>query len=347
MRAIIYHRRRGPALLGVLLMLLLAGCLPKEQARNDGPSGGEAGLQYVSARDLSNIKVGYSGPSMVAPYYVALETIVKQSVKHYGMQYYMADGQEDVAKQVAAIEDLLSKGIDVLILNPLDPKAAVPVVNRAAQQGVRIFIVDSMIDDGASYISSVVADNTMNGEKLGLWLAENSNEELKVAIISGNQGNPVGREKRLGFVRGLVDGQLHKQAKTDFSIVAHGWGQWNNNGGLKAMEDILVAHPYVNVLLAENDAMAIGALKTIREMGKEEQITVLGFDGQKEAYELIESGSFAATAQNSPKILGEMIVQIAVKHLNGEEGIAKTNYTPSVLISKDNVGAFYDPNALF
>lgn len=347
MRSIICHIRQKPTLLGALLSVLLVGCLPEEKASHDGQTGGATGLQYVSTADLSAIKVGYCGPSMVAPYYVALETIVKRSVQHYGMEYYMADGQEDVAKQVAAIEDLLSKGIDVLILNPLDPKAAVPVVNRAVQQGIRVFIVDSMIDEAASYISAVVANNTLNGEKLGLWLAENSNEELKVAIISGNQGNPVGREKRLGFVRGLVDGQLHKQAKTDFSIVAHGWGQWNNNGGLKAMEDILVAHPYVNVLLAENDAMAIGALKTIREMGKEEQITVLGFDGQKEAYELIKAGAFAATAQNSPKILGEMIVEIAVKHLNNEEGIEKTNYTPSVLISEDNVGAYYDPKALF
>src|SRR5690606_23777632 len=105
-----------------------------------------------------------------------------------------------------------------------------------------------MIDDAATYESSVVADNSLKGEKFELWLAENSSGKLQVAIISGNQGNPVGREKRLGFVRGLVDGQLHKQARTDFSIMSHGWGQWNNNGGLKAMDDILTAHPYVNVL---------------------------------------------------------------------------------------------------
>ena len=347
MRTIIYRIRRKPVVLSVMLFVLLAGCLPEERASDNDQSGNETQLQYVSATDLSAVKVGYCSPTMAAPYYVALEAFVKQSVQHYEMQYFMADGQDDVAKQVAAIEDLLSKGIDVLILNPLDPKAAVPVVNRAAREGVRIFIVDSMIDDAAVYISSVVADNTLNGELLGLWLAEHSTEEMKVAIISGNQGNPVGREKRLGFVRGLADGQLHKQAKTNFSIVAHGWGQWNNNGGLKAMEDILVAHPYVNVLLAENDAMAIGALRTIREMGKERQITVLGFDGQKEAYELIKGGAFAATAQNSPKILGGMIVELVAKYLNNEEGIEKTNYTPSVLISENNVGAFYDPQALF
>lgn len=328
--------------------LFLTGCLPKDSPKNTGDSTDEpVTSRYISGIDLSHIKVGYCGPSMVAPYYVALEAVVKQTVEHYGMQYFMADGQEDVAKQYAAIEDLLSKGINVLILNPFDPKAVVEVVNRAQNQGVLVFIVDSMIDEAASYICSVVANNTMNGELLGLWLADAKNEELKIAIISGNQGNPVGREKRLGFVRGLADGQLHKNAKTNFSIVAHGWGKWNNNDGLKAMEDILVAHPYINVLVAENDAMAMGAMKAIKEMGKENQITVIGFDGQKEALEMIKDGDFAATAQNSPKILGETIVEIAVKHLNKEPGIEKMVYTPSVLITKENVDRFYDPNALF
>lgn len=333
----------------ILFFSLLIGCLPKDANRtkiSEKDANSNADL-ISSAHDISTIKVGYCGPSMVAPYYVALETIVKETVQHYGMTYYTADGQEDVAKQVAAIEDLLSKGIDALIINPLDPKAVVPVVNRAHQQGVKIFVVDSMIDSEANYVSSIVANNMMNGELLGLWLADQNISQPKIAIISGNQGNPVGREKRLGFIRGLADGQLHKNAKTNFDIVAHGWGKWNNNGGVKAMEDILVAHPYVNVLFAENDAMAMGAAKAIKEMGKEKEITVIGVDGQKEAYEMMKEGRFAATAQNSPKILGQLVVQALVRHLNGDETVEKTIYTPSVLISQKNVNDFYDPKALF
>lgn len=330
-----------------VLLLLVVGCLPQgDQSVTKNENNKSTALGYTSQKDLSGIKVGYCGPSMVAPYYVALEDVVRRTVQQYGMQYYTADGQEDVAKQVAAVEDLLSKGIQILILNPLDPKAIVPVVNRAVSQGVAIFIVDSMIDEEAAYTSSVVANNTLNGELLGLWLAETKNEELKIAVISGNQGNPVGREKRLGFIRGLVDGQLHKDAKTNFDIVAHGWGGWNNNGGLKAMEDILAAHPYINVLLAENDAMALGAYKIIKQMGKEKQITILGFDGQKEAFDMLKSGQFAATAQNSPKILGETIVELVARNLNGET-VNKLNYTPSVLITKNNVAQYYDAKALF
>lgn len=325
--------------------LLMSGCLPRErQVGSD--AGNEVGRSYVSEKDLAGIRVGYCTPTMDAPFYVALEAAVKQAAEAYQMQYLSTDGQGDVTRQVMAVEDLLSKGIQVLILNPLDPKALVPVVKLAREQGVAVFILDSFIDEDAPYISAVVANNQLNGEILGQWLASQRIQEPKIAIVSGNQGNPVGREKRLGFIRGLSDGQLHLNAKTNYQVVAHGWGGWNNNGGLKAMEDILTAHPYVNVLLAENDAMAMGALKTIKEMGKKDQITVLGFDGQKEAYEMIKAGEFAATAQNSPKILGETMVETVARYLNEEE-VKRLVYTPSVLINRRNVDAFYDPNAMF
>lgn len=62
------------------------------------------------------------------------------------------------------------------------------------------------------------------------------------------------------------------------------------------MEDILVAHPDVNVLLAENDAMALGAMRAINEAGKTDAITIVAIDGQKEAYKLIQDGKMGSTA---------------------------------------------------
>ena len=331
-------------LLGLFILFFsLSACLPPEERQIMSSS---TELDYISERDLTGIRVGYCSPTMNGPFYVALERAVREAAEAYGMTYMSTDGQGDITRQVMAVEDLLSKDIQLLILNPLDPQALVPIVNLARAQGVEVFILDSTIEEGTSYTSALFAHNMLNGELLGLWLAEQNLADPQIAIISGNQGNPVGREKRLGFVRGLADGQLHRHAKTSFDIVAQGWGGWNNNGGLAAMEDILVAHPYVNVLLAENDAMALGAMKVIQQMGMEDQITVLGFDGQKEAYEMIQAGRFAVTAQNSPQILGETMVELIARHLNGEE-IDKVNYTPSVLISSRNVEQFYDPNALF
>jgi ribose transport system substrate-binding protein len=326
-------------------LFLLPGC----SGNKEGGKGQQTSAEMVESKtDLSNIKVGYCTPSLNAPFYVALSQSIQKSAEGYGMKFISVDGQGDIAKQVTAVEDLMAKGIQVLIINPLDPKALIPTVNMATKSGIPVFIVDSFIDPSADYISSVLANNQGNGDLVGEWVVNKMGKtKIKAAIISGAQGNPVGMEKRLGFIRGMAETQLRNQGNSDFQIVSQGWGGWSNNGGLKAMEDILVAHPDVNVLVAENDAMAMGAQKAIREAGKEANIVVVAFDGQKEALELIKQGKFGATALNSPAELGKLVVQSAVKHLNGEKNQAKIIYTPAKLINKESVDEFYDPKAIF
>jgi len=323
---------------------ILAGCNAGENK-----SENQQTTEVVESKtDLSNIKIGYCTPSLNAPFYVALSQSIQKKAEGYGMKFISVDGQGDIAKQVTAVEDLVAKGVNVLIVNPLDPKALIPAVNMASKSGIPVFIVDSFIDPSANYISSVLADNQKNGELVGEWVVNQMNKsKIKAAIISGAQGNPVGMEKRLGFVRGMAEAQLRKQGSTNFDIVSQGWGGWSNNGGLKAMEDILVAHPDINVLLAENDAMAMGAQKAIREAGKEANILVAAFDGQKEALESLKAGKYGATALNSPVELGTLVVQSVVKHLNGDKHQAKIIYTPSKLINKENVAQFYDSKSIF
>ncbi len=301
-----------------------------------------------SIRDLSDIKVGYSSPSLNAPFYVVLTKSIKKYTESSGMKYFSADGQDDIIKQITSIEDLIAAGVNILILNPLDHKAMVPAVNAAVKSGVPVFIVDSAIDPEADYVTSVQANNEGNGELIGEWIVKKMGRtKIKVALISGSQGNPVGREKRLGFIRGFSETQLMTQGNVDLTIVSQGWGNWTNNGGLKAMEDILVAYPDINLLVAENDAMAMGAMKAIDEAGKSADITIAGFDGQKEAYELIKQGKFGATALNSPDELARLVVDAVIRYLNGEKQIDKIIYTPAVLITKDNVDRYFDPDAIF
>jgi ribose transport system substrate-binding protein len=298
--------------------------------------------------DLSGVKVGYCTPSLNAPFYVVLTQYIQKYAEGYGMKFVSADGQDDIIRQITSIEDLIATGVNILILNPLDHKAMVPAVNAARKSGVPVFIVDSAIDPSADFITSVQANNEGNGEMIGEWIVKKMGKtKIKAALISGSQGNPVGREKRLGFIRGFTEMQLISQGNADLNIVSQGWGNWTNNGGLKAMEDILVANPDINLLVAENDAMAMGALKAINESGKAANITVAGFDGQKEAYELIKEGKFGATALNSPGELARLVVEAVVKYLNGERQIDKIIYTAPVLITKDNVDQYYDPKALF
>ena len=329
----------------ILTLLLFTGCGSKSGSENNILAKDPDSFQ--SQIDLSNIKIGYISPSLNAPFYVVLSKYVQKYTVEYGMKFVMADGQDDIIKQITSMEDLIATGLDVLILNPLDHKALVPAVESAVKQGVPVFIVDSQIDAEAPYITSVQASNEGNGELIGEWAVRQlGNKEINVVLISGSQGNPVGREKRLGFVRGFVETQLITQGNSNLNIVSHGWGNWTLLGGLEAMEDILVAHPDIDLLVAENDAMGMGALKAIEEAGRSNEILIVAYDGQKEAYELISEGEFGATALNSPAELARIVVESVVKYLNGEK-LNRIIYTPAVIITSDNVDEYYDPDALF
>jgi ribose transport system substrate-binding protein len=346
-RSVFIDRPRFTLISLTLVLCVLVAC--KSNAVSDrNENTGRDTSAVKSVTDLTKIKIGYSTPSLNAPFYVVLSQYIKKYSEGYGIKFVSADGQDDIIRQITSIEDLIAAGINVLILNPLDHKALVPAVNAAVKSGVPVFIVDSYIDPAANYITSVQANNEGNGEQIGEWIVNKLGKtKIKAALISGSQGNPIGREKRLGFIRGFCEMQLMSQGNVDLTIVSQGWGNWTNNGGLKAMEDILVANPDINLLVAENDAMAMGALKAINESGKAAQITIAGFDGQKEAYELISEGKLAATALNSPSELARLVVEAVVRYLNGEKQIEKVIFTPAVLITSDNVDKYYNPQAVF
>lgn len=341
-------------IVGLLTGLVIACAPPNDDSRRQTTAstamGGTAstGVGYKSKKDLSGIKVGYCSPSLNAPFYAALNEAVRKNVVGMGMNFVTAEGQDDISKQIAAVEDLIAKNVNVLILNPLDQEALVPITKAATRSGIAVFILDSKIAPEADYVSSVQANNRGNGSLIGRWVVDNmGGQPLNIALLSGAKGNPVGQERREGMLTGIASAQLTKGGRTNFQVVAQGWGNWSNNGGLKAMEDILVAHPDVNVLLAENDAMALGAMKAISEAGKTDKITIAAIDGQKEAYQLIQAGKMGSTAVNSPDELGRYVVEAAAKYLNGDKQLPRIIYTPAVVVTKANASTYFNPRSIF
>jgi ribose transport system substrate-binding protein len=251
--------------------------------------------------------------------------------------------------QLANVEDLLAQDIDLLILNPKDPQGLIPATKAATEAGVPVIIIDSTIDPAADFVTTIQSNNLANGEMIGEWLVKHmKGRDIRMALISGVPGNPVGKERRQGVFRGIIEQQLRSTSTSGFEIVAQGWGDWYHEGGLRAMEDIIVAHPEINVMLAENDSMALGAMEAIKEAHREDDILVLACaDGQKEALKLIKEGKYWATGMNNPALIAETAIEIGLKVLQGEKGFQRISYTPAVCITKENVEKYYDPNAIF
>jgi ribose transport system substrate-binding protein len=303
-----------------------------------------------AARADEACKLGVSMYTLGAPYFAAQLKAAEAEGKKQGCTVRTADGQNDMVKQIGDIQDMVAAGVNVLIVNPRDPKGLIPAVDAATKEGVKVIGMDSLFDPSANILTNVSAANGENGKLVGAWLAKKMDgKPIKMALISGEQGNVVGQDRRMGVISGLMDALLTNYGHADVSIVGQGWGHWSTDGGLSAMEDLLTAHPDINVVLGENDSMVLGARKALKAANRLNGVLlVAAADGQKEALALIQKGEYGATGLNNPKILAEMAVDIGVKALNGKAGeLGKYTFTPPVAITKDNVDKYYDPNSVF
>nr|WP_246191155.1 substrate-binding domain-containing protein [Aureimonas leprariae] len=298
----------------------------------------------------ADCKVGVAMYTLAAPYFAAQQAAALDQAKKAGCEVSTSDGQNDMNKQIADVEDMVAKGVKLLILNPRDPEGLVAAANAATAAGVKVVVMDSSINTNANVVTQVRSSNDQNGFLVGQWLAKRmQGTPMKIILISGAQGNEVGRDRRLGVFRGVVEGQLTNEGKSSFEIVGQGWGSWEQEGGLKAMEDLLTAHPDVNVVVAENDSMALGAMKALEGVGSSDVLVLAAADGQKEALAAIKDGKYGATGLNDPDAVARLAVDIGLKALNGtlEPGYPKLKLTEPAVITKDNVEKYYRPDAVF
>ncbi len=304
----------------------------------------------LGSAHAADCKVGVAMYTLSAPYFAAQVAAAVDQAKKAGCTVKTADGQNDMGKQIADVEDMVASGVNLLILNPRDPEGLVPAADAATAKGVKVVVMDSSLDPKAKIITQVRSSNDQNGYLVGQWLAKKmEGKPMKIILLSGDKGNEVGRDRRLGVFRGVVEGQLVNEGKAGFQVLGQGWGGWSEDGGLAAMEDQLTAHPDVNVVVGENDSMVLGAMRALKAAGKGDVLVLAAADAQKEALALIKEGKYGATGLNDPDLVARTAVDIGLKALNGTlpADFPKLDLTTPAVITKDNVDKYYRPNAVF
>ncbi|HEX2529723.1 MAG TPA: substrate-binding domain-containing protein [Geminicoccus sp.] len=300
--------------------------------------------------EAADCTVGVAMYTLGAPYFAAQVAAAEDQAKKAGCTVYTSDGQNDMGKQISDVEDMIARGVNLLILNPRDPEGLVATASSATAQGVKVVVMDSSINPRADVVTQVRSSNDQNGFLVGQWLAQKmQGKPMKIILLSGDKGNEVGRDRRLGVFRGLVEGQLVNEGKAGFEVVGQGWGGWSHEGGLAAMEDLLTAHPDANVVLGENDSMVLGALKALEASGKTDVLALAAADGQKEALALIKEGKYGATGLNDPDLVARTAIDIGLKALDGSlpADFPKLQLTTPAAITQENVDQYYKPDAVF
>jgi ribose transport system substrate-binding protein len=307
-----------------------------------------SGACALSSASAKTLKIGFSNRTLNGPYFNALSQHLKQYGEAKGYTVYLTEARGDLNKQLADCEDLMSKGIDYLVLNPQDPASSLRIVDQANKKGIPVVTLASDIAVSANVVTRVLPDNVGNNLAIGGYCAQQFGKEaINLALISGNQGNLVGKARRSNFMLGIIDEQLRSQNKTALTILTQIWGGWDQQGGMKAMEDILVAQPSVNAVYCENDDMSLGAIRALRASGKLKKVKVYSYDGNKHAYKAIMNNQLQATGENNPDKMAKWVIEIISAYDKGERDFPDHSITPILMVNKKNAAQVYKKDSLF
>ena len=283
-------------LLAVTMMFALGGC-------NAITIDGEGEL---SGENSGSGAVGFSVSTLNNPFFVSLSEGAKAEAEKQGVKLVVVDAGDDAAKQTNDIEDLISRNVSVLIVNPVDSDAVAPAVQNAVSKGIKVISVDRVVN-GVEVDCQIASDNAVGAKMATEYLVELIGEGAKAAELEGVPGASATIDRGAGF---------HEAADTALDVVASQTANFNRAEGMNVMENILQSCPEVKGVFAHNDEMALGAVEAVLASGKD--IKIVGFDATDDAVAAVKSGKMAATVAQKPELMGETAVQTAMKLINGE-----------------------------
>jgi len=287
-------------LLAILAVALLAGCsLEQGSKESEGKKKDE------------KIKIGLSISTLNNPFFVTLKEGAEEEAKSQGIDITTVDAQNDSAKQVSDIEDLIQRGVDILLVNPTDSAAVAAAIESANNANIPVITVDRSAD-GGEVIAHIASDNAAGGKMAGEFLAEKLGGKGKVVELEGIPGSSAARERGKGFNEAIA-------GENGIEVVAKQPADFDRSKGLSVMENILQSKKDIQAVFAHNDEMALGAIEALKAAGLDDVI-VVGFDATDDAVKAVEDGKMGATVAQKPELIGQEAVKTAIK-VNKEEKV--------------------------
>jgi ribose transport system substrate-binding protein len=322
----------------------------------------------------SKISVGIVMKTRTSPYFTYLANTLRDECQKLGWDVTLLDSNDDTTTEANNMDSLINKKVKLIFMDCIEPDAVVPAINRAADAGIPVINVDSGVGTGAKDVTTVYADNKENGRAVGIAYIKivGKDKQLNGIILSGMKGNIAGQERRTGLFAGIIQGRLGlspaaawteaekfndeltrtgkaENTAAKFRVLGQGWGNWGKEGGLAAGEDLITANKSViNLMMAENDEMNLGARNALINAGLLDVDIIAAADGSKLAYDLIKTGEkpkYIATGENSPSKVALKAIEIAKEILlNGKDpwSYPDITLTDAFGVTADIVDAHYN-----
>ncbi|MEV5318006.1 substrate-binding domain-containing protein [Streptomyces sp. NPDC052687] len=275
-------------------------------------------------------KIGLSLSTLNNPFFVQIRAGAEERARKLGVDLTVTDAQNDASQQANQVQNFTSEGVGSIIVNPVDSDAAGPSVRAANQADIPVVGVDRGVNKADT--AALVASDNVEGGRLGARaLAEKLGGKGTIVVLQGQPGTSASRERGAGFAAGLKE-------YPGIRVVARQPADFDRTKGLDVMTNLLQAHPGIDGVFAENDEMALGAIKALGAKAGT-SVQVVGFDGTPDGLKAVEAGTLYASVAQQPRELGRIAVDNALRAAEGEktEQMVKV---PVKVVTKENVAGF-------
>ena len=271
-------------LVGLLVLGLLVGC----------------GSNTPQTKETETTKIGLVISTLNNPFFVTLKDGAEAKAKEIGFELIVLDSQNDPAKELSNIEDLITRKVSAILVNPTDSDSVGNSIKLANDAKIPVITLDRG-SNGGEVVTHIASDNVAGGKMAGQYIIDQLGGNGKVVELEGIAGTSAARDRGNGFNESIKGSEI--------KVVAKQTADFDRTKGLNVMENILQAQPEINAVFAHNDEMALGALKAVEASGRE--IMIVGFDATDDAVVAVKEGKMAATVAQQPHKIGSLGIEMA------------------------------------
>lgn len=321
-------KKRLIALIMCASLVFAAGCGADNS--NSSASSSQTANSSSAANDPSSdklITIGFSQVGAESDWRVANTASMKSALSEKnGFKLIFADAQQKQENQIKAVRDFISQDVDVIAIAPVTETGWETVLGEAKDAGIPVIIVDRMIkvSDESLFNCWVGSDFKKEGVDAAEWLAnyiktKGKTELQNVVVLQGT----IGSSAEIGRTKGF-DETVKKYS--NFNILAEQSGEFTQAKGQEVMESFLKQYKDINVVVAQNDNMAFGAIDALKAAGKTpgKDVTIVSFDAVKAAFKSMIAGDMNVSVECNP-LHGPGVADLAKKLINGEK-VEKIQY---------------------
>ena len=295
-----------------------------------------AGPAAESAQPAGEKKtLAFLPPAMISPYYASCIAGAKPAAEALGYELVTVapEKESDYAAQVQLVEDMITRGVDGIILCAINTDAITTAVKKANEAKIPVVMFNTQNELASGEVAAYVRyDQREGGAKVADYVAEVMGGKANVAVIEGLPSEHT--TERMG---GFVD--RCKEKYPEMSVIISQPGDWEREKGMNAAANMLQAKPEIDAFFALCDEMALGAVQAVKQANGQQKI--FGFDGNPNAAEAILAGDLMSTLSIGGVNTGKLCVETLNKIIKGEQ-VEKTINVDTFIVNKDNAQEYLD-----